>query len=91
MIVTLTFMDALFDDIRLAPLAFNQRPLQDSEGKVGPCSHEPGEKRTAKRAPSFEMFRLLADPERIPSLSLLGVDSNYMARTDALHEALSLL
>lgn len=34
---------------------------------------------------------LLADPERIPSLSLLGIDSNYMARTEALHEALSLL
>ncbi len=34
---------------------------------------------------------LLADLERIPSLSLLGVDSNYMARTEALHEALSLL
>lgn len=34
---------------------------------------------------------LLADLERIPSLSLLGVDSNYLARTEALHEALSLL
>ena len=54
-----------------APLAFNQRPLQDSEGKVGPCSHEPGEKRTAKRAPSFEMFRLLA---RLRNLRLLTAD-----------------
>ena len=51
-----------------APLAFNQRPLQDSDDKVGACSNEPGEKRTAKRAPSFEMFRLLA---RLRNLRLL--------------------
>ena len=51
-----------------APLAFDQRPLQDSDGKVGQCTHEPGEKRTAKRAPSFEMFRLLA---RLRNLRLL--------------------
>ncbi len=51
-----------------APLAFDQLPLQDSDGKVGKCSHEPGEMRTAKRAPSFEMFRLLA---RLRNLRLL--------------------
>ena len=42
------------------PLAFDQRPLQDSDDKVGRCTHEPSERRTAKRAPSFELFRLLA-------------------------------
>jgi CRISPR-associated endonuclease Csn1 len=49
-------------------IAFNQRPLADSDDKVGPCTHEPSEKRTAKRAPSFEMFRLLA---RLRNLRLL--------------------
>lgn len=39
--------------------AFSQRPLQDSEGKVGNCPFEPDHKRTAKRAPSFELFRFL--------------------------------
>lgn len=40
--------------------AFDQRPLQDSEDKVGPCPFEPSEKRTARRAPSFELFRYLS-------------------------------
>ena len=40
--------------------AFSQRPLQDSEDKVGSCPFEPDHhKRTAKRAPSFELFRFL--------------------------------
>lgn len=39
--------------------AFFQRPLQDSEKLVGECLFEPGEKRAAKMAPSFELFRLL--------------------------------
>ena len=40
--------------------AFSQRPLQDSEDKVGNCPFEPDHhKRTAKRAPSFELFRFL--------------------------------
>lgn len=34
---------------------------------------------------------LLSDFELVPSLSHLGIDSNYLARTDALSEALSLL
>jgi CRISPR-associated endonuclease Csn1 len=40
--------------------AFFQRPLQDSEAKVGPCPFEESERRAAKRAPSFERFRLLS-------------------------------
>lgn len=40
--------------------AFFQRPLQDSELKVGECPFEPGQKRAARRAPSFELFRFLS-------------------------------
>ena len=50
------------------PLAFDQRPIGDSENKVGSCSHEPSQRRTAKRAPSFEAFRLLA---RLRNLRLI--------------------
>lgn len=39
--------------------AFSQRPLQDSETLVGDCLFEPEQKRTARRAPSFELFRFL--------------------------------
>jgi CRISPR-associated endonuclease Csn1 len=45
---------------RFIDKAFSQRPLQDSEDKVGPCPFEPQHRRTAKRAPSFEMFRYLS-------------------------------
>lgn len=41
-------------------LAFFQRPLSDSEDKVGDCPFEPGEKRAAKHCYSFELFRLLS-------------------------------
>lgn len=47
--------------------AFFQRPLQDSEDKVGSCPFEPGQKRTARRAPSFELFRFLS---RLANLKL---------------------
>ncbi len=43
-----------------AEMAFFQRPLRDSDDLVGPCPFEPGEKRAARRAPSFERFRLLS-------------------------------
>lgn len=39
--------------------AFFQRPLQDSEKLVGKCPFEPDQMRTARRAPSFELFRFL--------------------------------
>lgn len=42
-----------------AETAFSQRPLQDSEDKVGECPFEVGHKRAARRAPSFELFRFL--------------------------------
>src|SRR5581483_1979074 len=37
-----------------------QRPLQDSEALVGQCPFESGQMRTARRAPSFELFRYLS-------------------------------
>ncbi|WP_290544036.1 type II CRISPR RNA-guided endonuclease Cas9 [Aestuariivirga sp.] len=40
--------------------AFFQRPLQDSEKLLANCAFEPAEKRTAKRAYSFELFRYLS-------------------------------
>lgn len=46
-------------ELQFLDLAFSQRPLQDSEDKVGKCPFEDGQKRTAKRAPSFELFRFL--------------------------------
>lgn len=49
--------------------AFFQRPLADSENKVGECPFEAGEKRAAKSAPAFEMFRLLT---RLSSLRIGG-------------------
>lgn len=41
-------------------VAFFQRPLADSEDKVGFCPFEPDEPRAAKRSYSFELFRLLS-------------------------------
>ena len=43
-----------------AEAAFSQRPLQDSHHLVGDCPFVQGQKRAARRAPSFELFRLLS-------------------------------
>lgn len=53
--------DAATDDLAIAfsDAAFFQRPLQDSEQLVGKCPFEPDQMRTARRAPSFELFRFL--------------------------------
>jgi len=53
------FSDNAFE-ARFLDLAFSQRPLADSEDTVGACPFEPEEKRAAKRARSFELFRFLA-------------------------------
>ncbi len=45
---------------RFAEFAFSQRPLQDSDERVGYCPFEPAERRTARRGYSFERFRLLS-------------------------------
>lgn len=50
--------------------AFFQRPLADSEDKVGPCPFESAELRAAKTAPSFEKFRFVS---RLTSIRLQGV------------------
>ena len=47
--------------------AFFQRPLQDSDALVGDCPFEGGEKRTARRGYSFELFRFLS---RLNALTL---------------------
>ena len=41
-------------------IAFSQRPLQDSDALVGRCPFVAGARRAARRAPAFEMFRLLS-------------------------------
>jgi CRISPR-associated endonuclease Csn1 len=41
-------------------IAFFQRPLQDSETLLGPCPFATDQRRSSKRAPSFEMFRFLS-------------------------------
>jgi CRISPR-associated endonuclease Csn1 len=43
-----------------AKLAFEQKPLADSDHLVGNCPFETAEKRAAKRAYSFEVFRFLS-------------------------------
>jgi CRISPR-associated endonuclease Csn1 len=50
--------EALEQDFMKA--AFFQRPLQDSEMLLTTCAFEPREKRTSKRAYSFELFRYLS-------------------------------
>jgi CRISPR-associated endonuclease Csn1 len=50
-----------------AETAFFQRPLQDSEKLVGKCLFEPDQLRTARRAPSFELFRFL---QRLANLKI---------------------
>ncbi len=58
------------DDLRTGyAKAFDQRCLADSQ--PGQCNHEPAELRTSKRAPSFELFRLLG---RLSNLRLLTAD-----------------
>ena len=48
--------------------AFFQRPLQDSDALVGDCPFVMGEKRTARRGYSFELFRFLS---RLNALTLV--------------------
>lgn len=53
------FAGAAFQE-EFAKLAFEQKPLADSDHLVGKCPFETGEKRAAKRAYSFEVFRFLS-------------------------------
>ena len=45
---------------RYSQIAFDQRPLQDSEVLLGDCPFEPNEKRASAVAYSFERFRFLS-------------------------------
>jgi CRISPR-associated endonuclease Csn1 len=40
--------------------AFHQRPVKGADAQVGVCQFEEAERRTARHAPSFELFRLLS-------------------------------
>jgi CRISPR-associated endonuclease Csn1 len=77
--------EALHD--AFAEAAFFQRPLQDSEDRVGPCLLIPGERRAALRAPSFERFRFLSrlaalrvarrDPERLCEAEIRAAAASF--------------
>jgi CRISPR-associated endonuclease Csn1 len=45
---------------RFAAIAFHQRPLADSEDRVGACRFFPEERRAPRRGYSFELFRHMA-------------------------------
>jgi HEAT repeat protein len=68
-------------------------------GAVGDASAAPALVRLVRdpktsnelRALACAGLGLLGDPETVPSLSRLGADSNYLAATDAMREAVSLL
>jgi len=47
-------------EVAFSIVAFFQRPLQNSDHLVGACPFVTGERRAARRAPSFEKFRLLS-------------------------------
>ena len=51
---------AAFLEEHFIDIAFSQRPLADSEDKVGPCPFEPAERRAPRHSYSFELFRLLS-------------------------------
>lgn len=66
--------------------AFHQRPLQDSEGRVGRCPFEKEEKRAPKTAPSFELFRLAS---KLVNLRLIGRPGNARLSPEELQKALA--
>jgi CRISPR-associated endonuclease Csn1 len=59
--------------------AFYQRPLADSEDRVGECPFEDGEKRAAKRSYSFELFRFLS---RLAALRIQSADDDRPLTAD---------
>lgn len=69
---------------RYVGIAFHQRPLADSEDKVGTCTLEPSEKRAAKRSPSFELFRFYA---RLASLRIKGAGADRALTQDEITRA----
>ncbi len=71
---------------QFSDLAFSQRPLADSEDKVGWCPFEPGERRAAKHAYSFERFRLLS---RLAALTIRDGQSERRLSADEIAAASS--
>jgi CRISPR-associated endonuclease Csn1 len=71
-------------ETEFARVAFSQRPLQDSEDKLGNCPFEPDQKRTAKRAPSFELFRYLS---RLTNLRLTSGRTERSLTSDEIGRA----
>ncbi|MBN2752424.1 MAG: type II CRISPR RNA-guided endonuclease Cas9 [Rhodospirillaceae bacterium] len=69
-----------------ATIAFSQRPIGDSEDKVGPCPFFPNEPRAAIRSYSFERFRLLS---RLANLRLLSGHERRSLTTDERRNAIS--
>lgn len=64
---------------KIASLSFDQRPLKDSEDKVGDCPFEKGEKRAPLCSPTFERFRLLS---KLVNLKLLSPEQIKLAASD---------
>lgn len=67
-----------------AGLAFTQRPLADSEDRIGTCPFEPEETRAAKRSYSFEMFRFLS---RLTALRIITRHSERALTTEEIARA----
>ena len=65
--------------------AFFQRGLQDSENLLADCAFEPTEKRTSKRAYSFELFRFLS---RLNTMEIQEGKSNRRLTTEELADAI---
>jgi CRISPR-associated endonuclease Csn1 len=64
--------------------AFFQRGLQDSENLLADCAFEPSEKRTSKRAYSFELFRFLS---RLNTFEIQEGRNNRRLTTEELSDA----
>ena len=56
-------------------------PFEDGSGVLFQTANP------SKRSLAISALGIVADPEPFPSMSRLGVDSNYLARTPAMHEA----
>jgi CRISPR-associated endonuclease Csn1 len=68
-------------------IAFRQKGLQDSEDKVGDCAFEPTQKRTARRAYSYEKFRFLA---RLNNLAIVDGNAERKISPNELSRALGI-
>jgi len=72
-------------EIAFIDKAFFQRGLQDSENLLADCAFEPAEKRTSKRAYSFELFRFLS---RLNTFEIQEGRTSRRLTTDELKDAI---